>query len=131
MHQKSNYRTPACVVVRTFWKSSNFMRQHSQYPGLVVSSRLGNFIVFVLLLFRSSLRSGMAEGGPISPLYSFSFSFCPVLFPKPTLRDVKTCCCSRSRRAWGICKVPRTERPDVEVVPVVDVIAILFPDAAM
>src|ERR1700744_3377295 len=105
------------------------MRQHSQYPGLVVSSRLGNFIVFVLLLFRNMLRSGMAGGGPIPPF--LSLSFCPALLPKPTLRDVKICCCKRSRKAWGICKVPRTERPEVDVVPVVEVIAILFPDAAM
>src|SRR6266851_305468 len=117
--------------MRTSWKSSNFIRQHSQYPGLVVSSRLGNFIVFVLLLFRSNLRSGMAEGGPILPLLSFTPSFCPALLPKPTLRDVTICCCNRSRNARGICMVPRVERPDVDVVPAADVIVMLLPDAAM
>lgn len=34
--------------------------------GRLVTSRLGNFIVFMLLLFGSIFRSGIAEGGPMS-----------------------------------------------------------------
>jgi hypothetical protein len=31
----------------------------------------------------------------------------------------------------AVCMAPRVERPDVDVVPIVDVIIILFPDAAI
>ena len=78
--------------------------------------------MFVLRLFRSKCCfSGMFGGGPIFSLPSA---------PLTTRRDVTTCCCTRPLRPGGSCRF-RSVFPAADVVPVVDVMPTLLPDAAM
>ena len=111
--------------ILTALKSSNFCRQDSQYPGFMPSSRLGGLkdILFAFFKFNPFLVGSVA-GGSIVPRRLPSGLLAIVTFFEVNIWRFIAVSIAKGR--W-----PVLNPPAVEVVPVVEVIPTLLPEAAM